>query len=102
MIAFLNTSGGKIYVDINNDKSVYKIFNENERDKIDLQISDFGLDVLKTIKEFLGIKVSEIVIKLQKGNLIVNSDKVRNEIKRNLYKYIVYKGSNKNGGYYLK
>lgn len=57
---------------------------------------------MKIIKEFPGIKVPELVIKLQKRNLIVNPDKVRNEIKRNLYRYIEYKGSNKTGGYYLK
>ena len=35
-------------------------------------------------------------------DLVVNADKVRNEIKRNLFNYIEYKGSNKTGGYYLK
>ena len=71
-------------------------------DQIKENINDFGLEVLKLIKEFPGIKVPEIVIKLQKNNMIVNADKVRNELKRNLYKYVEYKGSNKTGGYYLK
>ena len=58
--------------------------------------------MLKLIKEFPGIKVPEIVKKLQMKDLIVNSDKVRNEIKRNLFNYIEYKGSYKTCGYYLK
>ena len=65
-------------------------------------ISDFGLEVLMLIKEFPGIKVPEIVKEFQMKDLIGNSDKVRNEIKRNLYNYIEYKGSYKMGGYYLK
>ncbi len=73
-----------------------------EIDQINDNISDFGLEVLKLIKEFPGIKVSDIVKKLQKNNLVANADKVRNEIKRNLVKYIEYKGSNKTGGYYLR
>lgn len=73
-----------------------------ENDQIKADISDFGLEVLKLIKKFPGIKVPEIVEKLKIKDLVVNSDKVRNEIKRNLFNYIEYKGSNKTGGYYLK
>lgn len=58
--------------------------------------------MLKLIKEFQGIKVPEIVVRLQENNMIVNADKVRNELKRNLNKYVEYKDSNKTGGYYLK
>ena len=76
--------------------------NDQINDQIKANISDFGLEVLKLIKEFPGIKVPEIVEKLQMKDLVVNADKVRNEIKRNLFNYIEYKGSNKTGGYYLK
>lgn len=76
--------------------------NDQINDQINDYISDFGLEVLKLIKEFPGIKVPELVIKLQEKSLIVNADKIRNEIKRNLFKYIEHKGSNKSGGYYLK
>lgn len=58
--------------------------------------------LLNIIKEFPGIKVPEIVKKLQMKDLIVNSDKVRSETKRNLLNYIEYKGLNKTGGYYSK
>ena len=58
--------------------------------------------MLKLIKEFLCIKIPKIVKKLQMKDLIVNSDKVKNEIGRNLFNYIEYRGSNKTGGYYLK
>jgi predicted HTH transcriptional regulator len=76
--------------------------NDQINDQIKANISDFGLEVLKLIKEFPGIKVPEIVRKLQIKDFVVNSDKVRNEIKRKLFNYIEYKGSNKTGGYYLK
>ena len=76
--------------------------NDQINDQIKANISDFGLEVLKLIKEFPGIKVPEIVRKLQMKDLVVNADKVRNEIKRNLFNYLEYKGSNKTGGYYLK
>ena len=76
--------------------------NDQINDQIKADISDFGLEVLKLIKKFPGIKVPEIVEKLRIKDLVVNSDKVRNEIKRNLFNYIEYKGSNKTGGYYLK
>ena len=80
--------------------SIY--INDQINDQIKADISDFGLEVLKLIKKFPGIKVPEIVEKLRIKDLVVNSDKVRNEIKRNLFNYIEYKGSNKTGGYYLK
>lgn len=76
--------------------------NDQINDQIKVKISDFGLEVLKLIKDFSGIKVPKIVEKLQMKDLVVNADKVRNEIKRNLFNYIEYKGSNKTGGYYLK
>ena len=76
--------------------------NDQINDQIKSNISDFGLEVLKLIKKFPGIKVPEIVEKLRSNNLTINSDKVRNEIKRNMTDYLEYKGSNKTGGYYLK
>lgn len=70
--------------------------NDQINDQIKDNISDFGLEVLKLIKDFPGIKVPGIVNKLQMKDLVVNSDKVRNEIKRNLFNYIEYKGAKKN------
>ena len=32
----------------------------------------------------------------------VNADRIRNELRRNLTKYIEHRGSNKTGGYYIK
>ena len=83
-------------------QKIQSFSNDQINDQKKANISDFGLEVLKIIKEFPGIKVPEIVEKLQMKDLVVNADKVRNEIKRNLFNYIEYKGSNKTGGYYLK
>lgn len=85
-----------------NSDQINDRINDQINDQIKGDISDFGLKVLKLIKEFPGIKVPEIVVRLQESNMIVNADKVRNELKRNLNKYVEYKGSNKTGGYYLK
>ena len=46
IIAFLNTSGGKIYVGINNDKTTYKSFDAIERDQIDLKIGNWMEDAI--------------------------------------------------------
>ena len=71
-------------------------------DNIIVNISNFGLEILKAIKANPGIKVSEIVIKIQEKGLLVNTDRVRNELKRNLTRYVEYIGSNKTGGYFLR
>lgn len=41
IVAFLNTNGGTIYVGVNNDKTIYEPFKEIDRDKIDLEISNW-------------------------------------------------------------
>ena len=46
IIAFLNTSGGKIYVGINDDKTTYKSFDAIERDQIDLKIGNWMEDAI--------------------------------------------------------
>ena len=91
----------EICAEIAEDMEIESIENQIN-DQIKDNISDFGLEVLKLIKDFPGIKVPGIVNKLQMKDLVVNSDKVRNEIKRNLFNYIEYKGAKKTGGYYLK
>jgi len=58
--------------------------------------------ILSIIKQKPGIKVPEIVEFLNRNNYNINIDKVRNTIKRELSKLIIYKGSNKKGGYYIK
>ena len=71
-------------------------------DNIIVNISNFGLEILKAIKANPGIKVSEIVIKIREKGLLGNTDKVRNELKRKLTNYIEYIGSNKMDGYFLR
>ena len=65
--------------------------NDLINDLIKTNISNFGLEVLNLVKEFPGIKISEIVERLQIKNVIANYDKVKNKIKRNLFNYIEYK-----------
>ena len=71
-------------------------------DQIKDNINDIGLEILKIIKKIPGVKVPEIVVKLQEKNLLVSADKVRNELKRNLTNYVEYIGSNKTCVYFLR
>ena len=43
-----------------------------------------------------------MVIKMQEKGLLANTDRIRNELKRNLTKYVEYIGLNKTGGYFLR
>ena len=65
-------------------------------------INDIGLEILKIVKKYPGINIPKITIELQIADSSITKFKVRNEIQRNLSKYIEHKGSNKDGGYYLK
>lgn len=65
-------------------------------------INDIGLEILKIVKKYPGISIPKITIELQIADSSITKFKVRNEIQRNLSKYIEHKGSNKDGGYYLK
>ena len=74
----------------------------NDQIEIDEPLSDLSQDILFVIYTHPGIKVSRIVELLLYKYSNLNSDKVRNHIKRHLYKYIEYRGSNKTGGYFTK
>ena len=76
--------------------------NYQQNESINESINDIGLEILKIVKKYPGINIPKITIELQKEDSSVTKFKVRNEIQRNLNKYIEHKGSNKDGGYYLK
>ena len=58
--------------------------------------------MLRTIKDNPGLSSMELVEIVNKNMPDVTWNMVKNEIKRNLSKYIEHRGSNKTGGYYLK
>ena len=71
-------------------------------DSITDPISDLGLEIMKALKLNPGIntiKLSEII---QTNLPSVSRDMIKNELKRNLTVYVEHRGSNRNGGYYLK
>ena len=71
-------------------------------DPITDPISDLGLEIMKALKLNPGIntiKLSEII---QTNLPSVSRDMIKNELKRNLTVYVEHRGSNRNGGYYLK
>ena len=76
--------------------------NDPITDPITDPISDLGLEIMKALKLNPGIntiKLSEII---QTNLPSVSRDMIKNELKRNLTVYVEHRGSNRNGGYYLK
>ena len=65
-------------------------------------INDLGLEILRLIKENPGINAPSITSLLSVKDHSVTLFRVKNEIGRNLDRYIEHVGSNKTGGYYLK
>ena len=76
--------------------------NYYQNESINESINDVGLEILKIVKNYPGINIPNIVLKIQTTNTSVTKFKVRNEIQRNLTNYVEHRGSNKTGGYYLK
>ena len=65
-------------------------------------INDLGLGMLRIIKENPGINAPSITSLLSEKDHAITLSRVKNEIGRNLERYIEHIGSNKTGGYYLK
>lgn len=71
-------------------------------DQINDQINELDLVILQTIFNHPGIKVSEIKKELEKTNVSITLDQIRNSIKRKISSYIEYRGSRKTGDMTLK
>ena len=65
-------------------------------------INDLGLGMLRIIKENPGINAPSITSLLSEKDHSITLSRVKNEIGRNLERYIEHIGSNKTDGYYLK
>ena len=65
-------------------------------------INDLGLGILRIIKENPRINAPSITSLLSEKDHSITLFRVKNEIGRNLERYIEHIGSNKTGGYYLK
>ena len=72
----------------------------NQSQKIDL--SDFDLSVVRVISEKPGLNTKQIVEELNHILDNVTIDMVKNSLKRKLINICEFKGSRRNGGYYLK
>lgn len=75
-------------------------FSQNE--SINESINDLGLGILRIIKENPGINAPSITSLLSEKDPSITLSRVKNEIGRNLERYIEHIGSKKTGGYYLK
>lgn len=71
-------------------------------DPITDPISNLGLEILKCLKIFPGLNTLQIVEKINHEDPLIIRDKVKNELKRYLTNYVEHRGSNRNGGNYLK
>lgn len=76
--------------------------NNSVTDPITDPISNLELEILKCLKIFPGLNTLQIVEKISYEDPLITRDKVKNELKRYLTNYVEHRGSNRNGGYYLK
>ena len=74
--------------------------NYKQPDQINDHINDMGLLILRVVKGKSGLNVPQILDEIKPEMPDVNADRIRNELRRNLTKYIEHRGSNKTGGYY--
>lgn len=73
-----------------------------ENESINDQINDLGLAILQILNVKPGLRILELILEIENNGIETTVDKVRNEIRRNLRKYVKHRGSNKTGGCYLK
>ena len=73
-----------------------------ENESINDQINDLGLAILQILNVKPGLRIPELILEIENNGIETTVDKVRNEIRRNLRKYVKHRGSNNTGGYYLK
>ena len=76
--------------------------NYSQNKSVNESINDLGLGILRIIKENPGINAPSITSLLSEKDHSITLFRVKNEIGRNLERYIEHIGSNKSGGYYLK
>ena len=79
-----------------------KYGNNSVTDPITDPISNLGFEILKCFKIFPGLNTLQIVENISHEDPLITRDKVKNELKRYLTNYVEHRGSNRNGGYYLK
>lgn len=77
-------------------------YESNINDQLNDQISDMGLEILRTICNNEGIKVSGLFKILKEKYNDITLDIIINIIKRELKTYIELRGFRKTGGYYIK
>ena len=69
-----------------------------ENESINDQINDLGLAILQILNVKPGLRIPELILEIENNGIETTVDKVRNEIRRNLRKYVKHRGSNKTGG----
>ena len=74
----------------------------NDISFVDNSLNDDDLEILKIINVYPGIKVNDIYNILLDNNTKVTIDVIRNALKRKLEKYVIFKGSKKTGGYFIR
>ena len=67
-----------------------------ENESINDQINDLGLAILQILNVKPGLRILELILEIENNGIETTVDKVRNEIRRNLRKYVKYKCQLKN------
>ena len=65
-------------------------------------MTDFDLSVARIIDEMPGLNTKKILMELTKKFNNVTLDMVKNSLKRKLVDMCEFRGSRRNGGYYLR
>ena len=59
-----------------------------ENESINDQINDLGLAILQILNVKPGLRILELILEIENNGIETTVDKVRNEIRRNLRKYV--------------
>lgn len=76
--------------------------NDPISDPININLKDWELELLNIIKNNPGLNSNKLKTMISKEYPDITIDKIKNSLKRNLSSFCEFKGSRKNGGYYIK
>ena len=84
------------------NKNYYDPISNPINDPININLKDWELELLKIIKNNPGLNSNKLKALIEKNYSYITIDKIKNSLKRNLSSFCEFKGSRKNGGYYIK
>ena len=101
---FMLTLPNQNYVDPVNDSNSDSI-NDSNSDSIKLRddkLNDFDLAILQMVQSNPGISTKSILESLKVNHSDTTLFDIKNSFKRKIHGYVEYRGSKRNGGYFIK